>query len=234
MSKQVDNNPKTRMGNAKLPFHLLPVPAMIEQSLAHADGGFKYMPNNWHDEPISVSVYAGAILRHLIHFLMGENRADDSQVHHLGHIMACCAMVIDSQARGTLNDNRAGLDLEGYHALLEDAEKRLQFLASRDVSKFDLHDVVRPNEKVAEEPSNDETSKPKEPPELVPMKLREGSKRRLDPIYTWHHCYDREPEKFSSNTFARVTASDCALDGGSPHLNGRCRRCKAMTVELDT
>jgi len=223
MSKQVDNNPKTRMGNAKLPFHLLPVPAMIEQSLAHADGGFKYMPNNWHDEPISVSVYAGAILRHLIHFLMGENRADDSQVHHLGHIMACCAMVIDSQVRGTLNDNRAGMDMDAYHTLLEDAEKRLGFLAARDVSKFDLHDVVRPNEKA-----------------VPPKNPREGSGRRV--ALQKHICFARNPRagaEIDPDWPSRYqSGKTCALEGGDLGGGdlgfGTCTKCNARIEDIDT
>jgi hypothetical protein len=91
-----DNNPKTRLGALKVPMHLVPPSAKIELAKALEDGGKKYGPYNWRDEPISMSVYYAAIQRHIDAWWDGEELAKDSGVHHLAHAMACCALLIDS------------------------------------------------------------------------------------------------------------------------------------------
>ena len=102
----VDNNPKTRQGALKAPMHLVPPSAMFHLAEALADGAAKYGAYNWRVEPITTSVYIGAIQRHMMAFLDGEDKADDSGVHHLAHVMACCALVLDSESLGILQDDR--------------------------------------------------------------------------------------------------------------------------------
>ncbi len=102
----VDNNPKTRVGALKAPVHLVPFLAILELASAFADGAKKYAPFNWREEKISVSVYQGAIMRHLAAYIDGEDIAPDSGVHHLSHIMACCAMMRDAESVGMLIDDR--------------------------------------------------------------------------------------------------------------------------------
>jgi hypothetical protein len=36
----------------------------------------------------------------------GEAIADDSGCHHLAHVMACCAILLDAMECGALNDDR--------------------------------------------------------------------------------------------------------------------------------
>ena len=50
--------------------------------------------------------YLGAMKRHIDALLDGEDLAPDSGVHHLGHIAASCAIVLDAGKHGTLVDNR--------------------------------------------------------------------------------------------------------------------------------
>jgi hypothetical protein len=45
-------------------------------------------------------------MRHLMAWIDGEDIAEDSGVHHLGHVMACCAIILDAETQKTLNDNR--------------------------------------------------------------------------------------------------------------------------------
>ena len=101
-----DNNPKTRVGALKAPMHLVPPSAEIYLAEALGDGASKYGPYNWRTEAISMSVYIGAIKRHLAAFVDGEDDAPDSGVHHLAHIMACCALMLDANSIGKLNDDR--------------------------------------------------------------------------------------------------------------------------------
>ena len=55
--------------------------------------------------------YLGAMKRHIDALLDGEDLAPDSGVHHLGHIAASCAIVLDAGKNGTLVDNRPPLPL---------------------------------------------------------------------------------------------------------------------------
>lgn len=104
--RYADNNPKTRMGALKIPLHLVPPSARYYMAMAFEDGERKYGPFNWRDEGVSTSVYIDALDRHRDAFWDGEDLARDSKVHHLGHIMACCAIILDAMECGTLNDDR--------------------------------------------------------------------------------------------------------------------------------
>lgn len=106
MSGYPDNNPKTAVGSSKIPLHLVPPSAKHYLAEAMADGARKYGPYNWRDKTISVSVYYDAVQRHWDAFWDGEDNAQDSNVHHLAHAMACCALVLDALSVGKLNDDR--------------------------------------------------------------------------------------------------------------------------------
>lgn len=101
-----DNNPKTTLGVAKAPLHLVPPVALAYASQAFKDGAGKYGPYNWREKQISSSVYYAAALRHLTAWWDGEDIAEDSGVHHLAHAMACLMMVLDGKEIGMLNDDR--------------------------------------------------------------------------------------------------------------------------------
>lgn len=101
-----DNNPKTAVGAAKVPLHLVPPSAKHYLALALADGARKYGPYNWRDSKISVSVYVAAVQRHIDAFWDGEDCAEDSGVHHLAHAMACLALLLDAEGVDMLHDDR--------------------------------------------------------------------------------------------------------------------------------
>ena len=101
-----DTNPKTKYGKAKPAIGLIPGPALLHIADAFGDGAQKYGPANWRVDPVSASTYINAALRHLYSWFDGEELAEDSGVHHLGHAAACLAIVIDAQAQGTLVDDR--------------------------------------------------------------------------------------------------------------------------------
>jgi hypothetical protein len=75
------------------------------------NGANKYGPFNWRDQPISMRPYLAAALRHLLSCLDGEDFSQDTveaglPVHHLAHVMACCAIVLDATHCETITDNR--------------------------------------------------------------------------------------------------------------------------------
>lgn len=101
-----DDNPKTAIGVTKAPYHLVPPVAIHHTAAAFADGAKKYGPYNWREKRVSSSVYYGAALRHLTAWWDGEDLSQDAQVHHLGHVMACCAIILDGMGINMLNDDR--------------------------------------------------------------------------------------------------------------------------------
>lgn len=101
-----DDNPKTAVGASKVPLHLVPPVAAHYMALAFKDGAAKYGPYNWREHTVSASVYYGAMRRHMDAWWDGENLSQDALVHHLGHVMACCAIVLDAMTIGKLNDDR--------------------------------------------------------------------------------------------------------------------------------
>ncbi len=105
-SKYPDGNPKTQFGLQKPQLSLIPSSALIELAAAMALGASKYQAYNWRTDGVSASVYLDAAERHLRYFLDGEDLDPESGASHLGHVMACCAILIDAKAVGKLNDNR--------------------------------------------------------------------------------------------------------------------------------
>src|SRR3954466_2590210 len=101
-----DDNPKTKFGVQKPSMFNVPVTSLLHLMAAMADGAKKYGPYNWRDKDVSASIYYDAAMRHLMAWIDGEDFAEDSGVHHLGGVMACCAIILDAEAQGTLNDNR--------------------------------------------------------------------------------------------------------------------------------
>lgn len=103
--EQQQGNPKDRVSGGK-PRLDLPTPAKIAAAQALADGARKYGAYNWRDEPIRASVYIQALERHLELLKNGEDYAEDSGCHHLGHLMAGAALWLDAQEHGQLIDDR--------------------------------------------------------------------------------------------------------------------------------
>jgi hypothetical protein len=102
-----DGNPKTAQGAKKVALRYSPTAALIALNAALEDGAKKYGAANWREKGVSTSVYIDAAQRHLaLFFDGGEQVASDSKVHHLGHAMACLAIILDAEAAGTLNDDR--------------------------------------------------------------------------------------------------------------------------------
>jgi hypothetical protein len=101
-----DTNPKDLLGAKKPDLSLIPPVASIHLALALMNGEKKYGAYNWRTKGVRLRVYIAAAMRHLKCFLDGEDYALDSNVHHLGHAMACEAIALDSIALGNAVDDR--------------------------------------------------------------------------------------------------------------------------------
>lgn len=113
-------DPKAAFGATKANLALNPGTAACEQALAQEDGAIKYGPFNWRYNPVEAMTYLAAAKRHIEAFIDGQDRTGDTDVHNLGAVMACCAIVIDAQHCGTLVDNRPR---NGHAAAAQDASK---------------------------------------------------------------------------------------------------------------
>lgn len=106
-----DGNPKTAMGAQKPDMSVVPPSSILHMATAMMSGAEKYGPYNWRESSISVRPYVSAAMRHLSAYLDGENYSQDTveaglPVHHLAHVMSCCAILLDAESIGALNDNR--------------------------------------------------------------------------------------------------------------------------------
>jgi hypothetical protein len=99
-------NPKDRVGSAKVDLSLFPPAGMIHGAHAFMDGAEKYGAFNWREKKVRARVYVAAAQRHLLDWLDGQETADDSGAHHLGHAIACCAIILDALETGNLVDDR--------------------------------------------------------------------------------------------------------------------------------
>lgn len=108
MSDKKDTNPKDGIGLTKAALSCVPLPGLLEGSLAMMEGAMKYGRHNYRDAGIRYSVYFDAMVRHLFAWFEGEDRAEDSGVHHLGHVIAGAAILLDDilSAKPKGNDDR--------------------------------------------------------------------------------------------------------------------------------
>lgn len=99
-------NPKDLLGTDKVPLSRIPPVAILHEGMAMGNGGDKYGPYNWRGNAVQADIYIDAAMRHILAWFDGEEYAEDSGVHHLGHARASLGILLDAQATGNLIDNR--------------------------------------------------------------------------------------------------------------------------------
>lgn len=100
-------DPKGAAGSKKAPMWLLPPLALEQTAWVQGLGAKKYGPWNWRRSRVKASTYISAIMRHLQAWAQGEDLDPESAMSHLAHIAAGCNILMDAQATGTLDDDRA-------------------------------------------------------------------------------------------------------------------------------
>lgn len=96
MKTKQSNNPKNIAASNRIKIALLPAVGIAHGAHACMNGADKYGPYNWREKEIALMEYASAIQRHIMAWIDGEDCASDSGVHHLGHVIACAAIMLDA------------------------------------------------------------------------------------------------------------------------------------------
>jgi hypothetical protein len=133
-------NPKQAYGDKKPPLSYFPMAALLEGLEALYDGKLKYGPFNWRDNPVEAMTYVDAAFRHLKLFSVGEEQTRDTLVSNLGAVIACCAILLDAQAHGTLIDNRrhSTVDADLLHEAEVWVERRKEMQRERELHKREM------------------------------------------------------------------------------------------------
>ena len=139
----VTENPKAAFGAAKAPLFGIPWSAVAALGTVMGGGGYKYGLYNYRDTKIAASTYHDAIMRHFMLWADGEDvdpvevdgdPVPGSGVSHLAHIMACCALMMDAEANGMLDDDRSKTG--NLRAVLDQSKQDYQtFCANYDAYK---------------------------------------------------------------------------------------------------
>jgi len=109
-------NPKDLLGAKKVGLSSVPAIAIAHEACAMMDGAIKYGAYNWRTNAVVARIYADAAKRHIDLWLEGQEVAEDSGVHHLGHARACLGILLDAKVTGNLIDDRpvVGASAEAY------------------------------------------------------------------------------------------------------------------------
>lgn len=78
----------------KPPLGLIPKSALDEEAAVLSFGAEKYETHNWR-KGMPWSRMINAALRHLTAFNEGNDFDNESKLHHLAHVRACCAFLIE-------------------------------------------------------------------------------------------------------------------------------------------
>jgi len=138
-----DPNPKDSIGSSKIPMHLWPETATVLGSLALLDGALKYGRSNYRGTEVRASIYYDAAKRHLNAWFEGEAEDPDSEVPHLGHALACLAILVDAEAAGKLNDDRNVRG--GYRKFINALTPHVKRLQEKHADKSPKHYTMADN-----------------------------------------------------------------------------------------
>jgi hypothetical protein len=85
--------------------HLLPPRALLEEAYVWGFGSKKYTAFNWKKGFTTLRI-CGAIMRHTMAIMSGEDLDPESGRHHAAHVRCCAAMLIEFyyEGRGDLDD----------------------------------------------------------------------------------------------------------------------------------
>lgn len=134
------SNPKDMIGSGKLPIHLWPNTATAMGCIGFLNGLLKYGRSNFRAVGIRASIYYDAAKRHLDAWFEGEIVDPDDGVPHLAAALACIAIIVDAEAAGKLNDDRAYPG--GYRALVERLTPLVGHLKSHHAGRDPKHYTI--------------------------------------------------------------------------------------------
>jgi 5'(3')-deoxyribonucleotidase len=137
------SNPKDSIGSDKIPLHLWPETATVLGSLGMLDGALKYGRSNFRAIGVRYSIYLDAIRRHGNALLEGEDNDPDSEIHHLGHILASAAILVDAMAADKLVDDRNYKG--GYRSWIDKMTVHVKRLKDKHKDRSPKHYTIQDN-----------------------------------------------------------------------------------------
>lgn len=140
-----DTNPKDAIAGSKVALWLLSPIAKAAWAVAMFAGQTKYGAWNWRISGVRASVYLSAMHRHMDAYVSGEELDPIDGTPHLGNIMACCAIILDAQAAGKLNDDRP--PRVSLRPMYEQVEATMKTLADKYADKKPKHYTIADTEK---------------------------------------------------------------------------------------
>ena len=117
-------NPKHGAGHRKAQMHSIPPIAIILEGEVMRGGGAKYGEFNWAEAGVVASVYYDAMMRHLLAWYTGEDNDPEDNISHLAHVRACCAILLDCQHIGNMEDDRPRYTSKATEVIARIAEAR--------------------------------------------------------------------------------------------------------------
>jgi hypothetical protein len=133
-------NPKDAAATNKIPHALLSPIAKAYWAVAQFAGMIKYGAWNWRRAGVRSSVYLSAMERHIDAYKSGEECDPIDGTHHLGNVMACCAIVLDAEAADKLTDDRPpSVSLRGAY---NECQAVMQQLRDRYADKSPKHYTI--------------------------------------------------------------------------------------------
>ena len=143
MSESKPSNPKQALGSDKFPFHLWPETATLLGTLGMLEGMLKYGRSNFRASGVKASIYYDACKRHLTAWFEGQDKAPDSEIHHLGHALACLAILVDAMAASKLEDDR--MYEGGYQRMLDEVTPEVKRLKEKYADMHPHHFTMNDN-----------------------------------------------------------------------------------------
>ena len=89
---------------------LLPPRALLAVSRVLSKGAEKYGRDNWHKVDVR-SRYVGALLRHVLAWMGGQDKDPDSGEPHLAHAACCVLFLLELEALGLGVDDRMKVEV---------------------------------------------------------------------------------------------------------------------------
>ena len=133
-------NPKDKVGGMKVPLWLLSPIAKAHWALGQFAGLLKYGAWNWRIAGIKTSIYLSAMERHMDAYKSGERYDPVDGTHHLGNIMACCAIILDAEAAGKLTDDRP--PSVSHRKAYEEVEAQMAVLSRAYADRQPIHYTI--------------------------------------------------------------------------------------------
>lgn len=96
----------TKHDSGKLRYGLMPPLAEREMVEVLTFGAQKYSVGNWRNCD-DLSRYVDAALRHISAYRMGQQKDEETDLHHLAHAMCCLSFIVDIEMGAPINRDDA-------------------------------------------------------------------------------------------------------------------------------